>query len=669
MSTRQTSTTPVLSHIEPCFTVAEHVQLGSGAQGTVYLAHNTLTDDLMAVKVEAFGSQPVLQIESEANMYIHFQTSGQCPPESDLQGRVPVMRCAEPQDSGALIVLSYGPTTVGALAEYAGCLSVGLLLEFFKQLIQLVAALQRMSVLHCDIKPDNLLLDKHGNLQLMDFGFAELFSGDEGVTPRGGTPCFTSPRVFDSSLVFGLDEFWSAGMTAVDMFLTRGHNYPESMWSEAIHALYYGTGACRLLDMMRTNKCSKDCSHDFEASLLVEAIEQFFALWRRASTCEDEFPHQEMIGYIANLQQMLGDNGELAKATLVKDFLDKQMQAHRAVFAGVDTSDLPHFRISADERCVVEDEQRSEQQTAEAEFDVEDMMMQDAIAGIAAITAAALDPFTDTSSRSTWAENIGHNHSYTAYAALPSTSNSDTAINDSSNHCSESSLHSSLACGSALLLGDLGSDIGCTTEPTLTAGVLPITGKRKRVCTAESDALYVKCARVEVQDITVVRVEPTTPSDIHPIAERETTACCPPMPFSFCRLRSALATVFHSRKVASKTELRAGKLSTYSSPTSSTLHTGRVAPLKSTVASPDAEKPSLPRSIAHRIRAALSPARKPAAVESKGNERPALLTPPSTLAQRLRATLGKANKKVPKSHAPTVLSPALALKSVAMAQA
>ena len=54
-------------------------------------------------------------------------------------------------------------------------------------------------VVHCDLKPSNLLLAPDGRVVLTDFGFARRLSGDEGHSVEGGTLAFMAPEQLDPS--------------------------------------------------------------------------------------------------------------------------------------------------------------------------------------------------------------------------------------------------------------------------------------------------------------------------------------------------------------------------------------------------------------------------------------------------------------------------------------
>ncbi len=55
-------------------------------------------------------------------------------------------------------------------------------------------------IVHCDLKPSNLLLAPDGRVMLTDFGFARRLSADDGPLVTGGTLAFMAPEQLGSSL-------------------------------------------------------------------------------------------------------------------------------------------------------------------------------------------------------------------------------------------------------------------------------------------------------------------------------------------------------------------------------------------------------------------------------------------------------------------------------------
>ncbi len=69
-------------------------------------------------------------------------------------------------------------------------------LPLLDKLVDAVWHLHRANVLHCDIKPSNVLVDAEGEIWLSDFGLARLLSSEDGKGTTGscGTPGYASPE-------------------------------------------------------------------------------------------------------------------------------------------------------------------------------------------------------------------------------------------------------------------------------------------------------------------------------------------------------------------------------------------------------------------------------------------------------------------------------------------
>jgi len=69
--------------------------------------------------------------------------------------------------------------------------------DILEQLVKILRVLQRQDILHCDIKPDNFIIDTHGRIKLLDFGSGYVGS-DEQNQPIGnqGTLNYSAPELF-----------------------------------------------------------------------------------------------------------------------------------------------------------------------------------------------------------------------------------------------------------------------------------------------------------------------------------------------------------------------------------------------------------------------------------------------------------------------------------------
>ncbi|MFT4840012.1 MAG: transcriptional regulator with GAF, ATPase, and Fis domain/serine/threonine protein kinase [Planctomycetota bacterium] len=76
-----------------------------------------------------------------------------------------------------------------------------------QQLLEIIAFVHLRGVLHLDLKPSNLVIDKGGQLHLLDFGLAVR----TGSRPRGGTPFFAAPEVLLGTVPDQRSDLFSIG--------------------------------------------------------------------------------------------------------------------------------------------------------------------------------------------------------------------------------------------------------------------------------------------------------------------------------------------------------------------------------------------------------------------------------------------------------------------------
>ena len=100
------------------------------------------------------------------------------------------------------------------------------------------------NIIHRDMKPDNILLARKGEVKLCDFGIATAQPGsDEGLTNTGvimGTPAFMSPeQLFSTKHVDRRSDIYSLGVLFYQM-LTGEQAFPSTFSSETIAKIRKG---------------------------------------------------------------------------------------------------------------------------------------------------------------------------------------------------------------------------------------------------------------------------------------------------------------------------------------------------------------------------------------------------------------------------------------------
>lgn len=88
--------------------------------------------------------------------------------------------------------------------------------KLFAQLISGVDYLHKKKIVHRDLKLENLLLDKHRNVIITDFGFANRFEHkkDDLMATSCGSPCYAAPElvISDGLYVGSAVDIWSCGV-------------------------------------------------------------------------------------------------------------------------------------------------------------------------------------------------------------------------------------------------------------------------------------------------------------------------------------------------------------------------------------------------------------------------------------------------------------------------
>ncbi|MCA9020548.1 MAG: serine/threonine protein kinase [Planctomycetaceae bacterium] len=75
--------------------------------------------------------------------------------------------------------------------------SIQAALKIISNVADAIGYAHAQGIIHCDLKPGNILQDKQGNVRVTDFGFAFLIAGDAATSGNhiGGTRGFIAPEI------------------------------------------------------------------------------------------------------------------------------------------------------------------------------------------------------------------------------------------------------------------------------------------------------------------------------------------------------------------------------------------------------------------------------------------------------------------------------------------
>jgi serine/threonine protein kinase/Flp pilus assembly protein TadD len=180
-------------------------KLGAGAQGLVYAANDELLDTKVALKVvEGTLSDPakMSSVRNEVNIARQLQHPNII--------RVHDVFCDEKIVFFTMEFVPGEPLFERLERE----VSQPQFDAWKHQLLEAIAACQAVHVKHGDIKPDNILVDEHNNLRLIDFGIGQSI---DVIEQTSGHHYYTAPEVIEMGKTNEQSDLYSAGKVLFDI--------------------------------------------------------------------------------------------------------------------------------------------------------------------------------------------------------------------------------------------------------------------------------------------------------------------------------------------------------------------------------------------------------------------------------------------------------------------
>lgn len=211
--------------------------LGAGGMGTVYAAQDRLEGERVALKrvIAPSAYQPGEFSDSNQDLRValthEFRT---------LAGL---------RHPNVIPVLDYGFSTAGQpfftmpliknaqnLLQAAEDLDLPAKIDLLLQMLGALAYLHRRDILHCDLKPANVLVDADGIVRVLDFGLASSGDSRESVV---GTVHYLAPELFTTNRPARRSDIYAAGVLAYEVLVGR-YPYPDEDMQELVQHILMG---------------------------------------------------------------------------------------------------------------------------------------------------------------------------------------------------------------------------------------------------------------------------------------------------------------------------------------------------------------------------------------------------------------------------------------------
>jgi len=192
-------------------------EIGRGGMGVVYRARDTRLDRIVALKAlpRVADASPVVRerFEREARLLAALD-----------HPQVAAIHGIEDAGGRSFLVLQFVAGETLATRLRRGPLSIAEACEVGSQVAAGLAAAHRRGIVHCDLKPGNVMVTPDGGVKLLDFGIATRWRRDPAggrdaepdVAESLGTPAYMSPEQVRGQTLDPRTDVWSFGCVLLE---------------------------------------------------------------------------------------------------------------------------------------------------------------------------------------------------------------------------------------------------------------------------------------------------------------------------------------------------------------------------------------------------------------------------------------------------------------------
>ena len=188
--------------------------LARGGMGVVYKAQDPLIDRVVAIKTLGFGLSP---IEAEA-FRKRFAREAKSAGRLNHPNIVTIHDMGE-SDDGAYIAMEFlEGRTLRDILDSGVVLPPAVIADIVVQVADGLAFAHQNDVVHCDIKPANIMVLENGTVKIMDFGIARLPTGSRTFAGNVlGSPRYISPEQIVGRPVDARSDIFALGAVLYEM--------------------------------------------------------------------------------------------------------------------------------------------------------------------------------------------------------------------------------------------------------------------------------------------------------------------------------------------------------------------------------------------------------------------------------------------------------------------
>lgn len=199
-------------------------EIGSGGFGAVYKANDLNINREVAIKI-------ILPRHSNHPEFEHrFATEAEIIAQIEHPHIIPLYNYWQDENGAHLVMRFVKGGSLRDVLRRQGALGLNQIARILDQITDALEATHEAGVIHRDLKPDNILLDRRGNAYLTDFGIAKQINGERNITDTDaivGTYAYASPEQLRSDPVSPETDVYATGVLLYEL-LTGEHPFEGS---------------------------------------------------------------------------------------------------------------------------------------------------------------------------------------------------------------------------------------------------------------------------------------------------------------------------------------------------------------------------------------------------------------------------------------------------------
>jgi len=195
--------------------------IGIGGMSVVYGAYDIKTGETVAVKMLDLSSCATEEAKAEAEK--RFVSEANIMSKLSHPNIVNICGTSGEGEPPYVVMEYVEANTLKRRIEDCGALTFEETLYYTKQILEALIHAHERGVVHCDVKPQNIMLLSDGSIKLTDFGIARMIESEENKESDTavGTVYYISPEQASGRRIDGRSDIYSLGVMMYEMATGR----------------------------------------------------------------------------------------------------------------------------------------------------------------------------------------------------------------------------------------------------------------------------------------------------------------------------------------------------------------------------------------------------------------------------------------------------------------